>query len=239
MPLRTMDAVGYAIDTLLFTPSMSGHTAIDRAIRTGKVAGAEMEAANFLRQASFRLLEISEDRGGGLLAATDLVSNERLTLFDPESPMARGGRWARRTCLYEDVHVTVGPVTPLDDDMLAVAAPFMDKGRGLKKPLRCAEALYEHFIRHGDPLDGVNLDFLDDAEDEFPFDASDGPLHALAEEWAEKSQLPEPDADALATDPVRGLRGARAGDAQRQLPRTSNGEGAPRCSLRPHSLPSA
>ncbi|MGC2395178.1 MAG: hypothetical protein WA579_04175, partial [Rhodomicrobium sp.] len=148
MPLRAMDAAGYAIDTLLFTPSMSGHTAIDRAIRTGKVGGAEMEAANLLRQTSFRLLEITGDRGGGLLAATDLVSNERLTLFDPESPMAHGGRWARRTCLYQDVHVTVGPVTPLNDDMLAVAAPFMDKGRGLKKPLRCAEALYEHFIRH-------------------------------------------------------------------------------------------
>ena len=197
MPLRAMDAADYAIDALLFTPSMSGHTAIDRAIRTGKVGSAEMEAANLLRQTSFRLLEITEDRGGGLLAATDLVSNERLTLFDPESPMARGGRWARRTCLYQDVHVTVGPVTPLNDDMLAVAAPFMDKGRGLKKPLRCAEALYEHFIRHCDPLDGVNLDFLDDDEDEFPFDASDGPLHALAEEWAQKSQLPEPDADVL------------------------------------------
>jgi Protein of unknown function (DUF2786) len=197
MPLRAMDAAGYAIDTLLFTPSMSGHTAIDRAIRTGKVGGAEMEAANLLRQTSFRLLEITGDRGGGLLAATDLVSNERLTLFDPESPMAHGGRWARRTCLYQDVHVTVGPVTPLNDDMLAVAAPFMDKGRGLKKQLRCAEALYEHFIRHCDPLDGVNLDCLDDDEDEFPFDPSDGPLHALAEEWAEQSQLPEPDADVL------------------------------------------
>ena len=197
LPLRAMDAAGYAIDTLLFTPSMSGHTAIDRAIRTGKVGGAEMEAANLLRQTSFRLLEITEDRGGGLLAATDLVSNERLTLFDPESPMAHGGRWARRTCLYQDVHVTVGPVTPLNDGMLAVAAPFIDKGRGLKKPLRCAEALYEHFIRHCDPLDGVNLDFLDEDEDEFPFDASDGPLHALAEEWAQESQLPEPDADVL------------------------------------------
>jgi len=197
MPLRAMDAAGYAIDTLLFTPSMSGHTAIDRAIRTGKVGGAEMEAANLLRQTSFRLLEITGDRGGGLLAATDLVSNERLTLFDPESPMAHGGRWARRTCVYQDVHVTVGPVTPLNDDMLAVAAPFMHKGRGLKKPLRCAEALYEHFIRHCDPLDGVNLDFLDDDEDEFPFDASDGSLHALAEEWAQESQLPEPDADVL------------------------------------------
>jgi hypothetical protein len=196
MPLRALDAAGYAIDTLLFTPSMSGHTAIDRAIRTGKVGGAETEAANLLLQTSFRLLEITEDRGGGLLAATDLVSNERLMIFDPGSPMARGGRWARRTCLYQGVHVTVGPVLPLDDDMLAVAAPFMDKGRGLKKPLRCAEALYEHFVRHGDRLDGVNLDLLGD-EDAFPFDASNGPLHALAAEWAEESQLPEPDADIL------------------------------------------
>ncbi len=195
--LRAMDAAGYAIDVLLFTPSMSGHTAIDRAARTGKIGGTEMEAVNLLRQACFRLFEITEDRGGGLLAAEDLVSNERLTLFDPESPMARGGLWARRTCLYQGVHLTVGPVTPLDDDMLAVAAPFMDKGRGLKKPLRCAEALYEHFIRYGDPFDGVNLKFLDDEEDAFPFDAFDGPLHALAAEWAGEPQLPEPDADVL------------------------------------------
>ncbi|MGO8953903.1 MAG: DUF2786 domain-containing protein [Rhodomicrobium sp.] len=195
--LRAVDALGYAIDVLLFTPSLSGHTAIDRAMRSGKIGGAEMEAANLLRQASFRLLEITEDRGGGLLAATDLVSNERLTIFDPKSPMARGGRWARRTCLYQGVHVTVGPVTPLDDGMLAVAAPFIDKGRGLKRPLRCAEALYEHFIRHGDPLDGVDPDLLDDDEDAFPFDASDGPLHALAVEWAEERQLPEPDGDVL------------------------------------------
>jgi hypothetical protein len=201
--LRAMDAVGYAIDVLLFTPSMSGHTAIDRAMRTGKLGAAEMEAANLLRQAAFRLLEITEDQGDGLLSATDLVSNERLTVFDPGSPMARGGRWARRTCLYQGVHVTVGPVTLLDEDMLAVAAPFMDKGRSLKKPLRCAEALYEYFIRHGDPLAGVDPDLLndlrdlDDDDDAFPFDASDGPLHALAAEWARESQLPEPDGDVL------------------------------------------
>jgi hypothetical protein len=199
--LRAMDAGGYAIDVLLFTPSMSGHTAIDRAMRTGKIGGEQTEAADLLRQAIFRLIEITEDLGGGLLAASDLVSNERLTLFDPESPMARGGRWARRTCLYQGVHVTVGPVLPLDDDTLAVAAPFMDKGRGLKKQLRCAEALYEHFVRHGDPFNGVNPDLLDDLlnddDDVFPFGASDGPLHALAADWAEENQLPEPDAEDL------------------------------------------
>ena len=101
--LRAVDALGYAIDVLLFAPSLSGHTAIDRATRSGKIGGAEMEAANLLRQAAFRLLEITEESGGGLLAATDLVSNERLAIFDPESPMSRGGRWARRTCLYQGV----------------------------------------------------------------------------------------------------------------------------------------
>jgi hypothetical protein len=201
MPLRYIDAVGYAIDVLLFTPSMSGQTAIDRAMRTGKIGGAEMEAANLMRQATFRLLEIEKANGGGLLTATDLASNERLTVFDVESPMARGGRWARRTCLFQGVHVAFGPMTPLDDDLLEVAARFMDKGQGLKKPLRCAEALYEHFIRHGDPLNGLDLDALADDDDDdgdgFPFDASDGPLHALAAEWAEESKLPEPDAGDL------------------------------------------
>ena len=200
-PLRAVEALGYAIDVLLFEPSMSGQTAIDRAMRSGKIGAAEMEAANLLRKAAFRLVEIAKDSGGGLLAATDLVSNESLTIFDPESPMAAGGRWARRTCLYQGVHVTVGPATPLDEDMLAVAAPFMDRGRGLKRPLRCAEALYKHFIRHGDPLNGLDPDLLDGDDDddelEFPFDASDGPLHALAAEWAEESQLPEPAAGDL------------------------------------------
>ena len=199
-PMRAVEALGYAVDVLLFTPSMGGHTAIDRAIRTGKIGGAEMGAANLMRQSAFRLLEIEKDNGGGLLTATDLASNERLTVFDAESPMARGGRWARRTCLYEGVHVAFGPLTPLDDDLLAVADPFIERGRALKKPLRCAEALYEHFIRHGDPLNGVDLDLFagDDDDDEgFPFDASNGPLHALAAEWSQESQLPEPHADAL------------------------------------------
>ncbi len=195
--LRAVDALGYAIDALLFAPSLSGHTAIDRAIRSGKIGSAEMEAANLLRQTAFRLFEITEESSGGLLAATDLVSNERLAIFDPKSPMSRGGRWARRTCLYQGVHVTVGPVTPLDDGMLAVAARFMDKGRGLKRPLRCAEALYEHFIRHGNPLNGLDPDLFDDDDDAFPFDVSDGPLHALAAEWAQESQLPEPAGDDL------------------------------------------
>jgi hypothetical protein len=196
--LRAVDALGYAIDVLLFAPSLSGHTAIDRAVRSGKIGDEEMEAANLLGQATFHLFEITEDRGDGFLAATDFVSNERLVIFDPQSPMALGGRWARRTCLYRGVHVTVGPATPLDDDLLAVATPFMSKGWGSKRSLRCAEALYRHFIRHGNPLSGLNPALFDDEDDDaFPFDVTDGPLHALAAEWARDDQIPEPTADVL------------------------------------------
>ena len=199
--LRAVDALGYAIDVLLFAPSLSGHTAIDRAISSGKIDDAEMEAAHLLGQATFHLFEITEDRGDGFLAATDLVSNERLVIFDPRSPMSPGGRWARRTCLYRGVHVTVGPATPLDDDLLAVAAPFTDKGWSSKRSLRCAEALYKHFIRHGDPLRGLDPVLLDDDDDDdddaFPFDVTYGPLHALAAEWARDDQIPEPTADVL------------------------------------------
>jgi hypothetical protein len=72
--LRAVDALGYAIDVLLFAPSLSGHTAIDRAISSGKIDDAEMEAAHLLGQATFHLFEITEDRGDGFLAATDLRS---------------------------------------------------------------------------------------------------------------------------------------------------------------------
>ena len=200
--LRAVDALGYAIDVLLFAPSLSGHTAIDRVISSGKIDDAEMEAAHLLGQATFHLFEITEDRGDGFLAATDLVSNERLVIFDPRSPMSPGGRWARRTCLYRGVHVTVGPATPLDDDLLAVAAPFTDKGWSSKRSLRCAEALYKHFIRHGDPLRGLDPVLFDDDDDDddddaFPFDIIYGPLHALAAEWARDDQIPEPTADVL------------------------------------------
>ena len=103
--LRAVDAVGYAIDVLLFTPSMSGQTAIDRAMRTGKIGGAEMEAANLMRQATFRLLEIAKDNGGGLLAATDLASNERLNVFDADRPWrvaddGRGAPVCTRACTW-------------------------------------------------------------------------------------------------------------------------------------------
>lgn len=200
MHLRAVDAFGYAVDTLLFARSMNGHTPVDRVIRNGKLDDAEIEAANLLRQAAFHLFEITQDRGDGFLAAKDLVSNERLLIFDPQSPMSCGGRWAQRTCLHRGVHITVGPVMPLDDELLAVAMPFIEKGWGTNRSSRCAEALYKHFVRHGDPLRGLDPALFDDEDendDPFPFDVTDGSLHALAEEWALDDQITEPSADAL------------------------------------------
>ena len=51
--LRAVDALGYAIDVLLFTPSLSGHTAIDprhpqRQIRRRGDGGGKSHAASHL-----------------------------------------------------------------------------------------------------------------------------------------------------------------------------------------------
>ncbi|MDR3423613.1 MAG: DUF2786 domain-containing protein [Alphaproteobacteria bacterium] len=191
--LRMIDAIGFAVDLGLFTPSMTGQTAIDRLIRNGKIATPEEKAAAaLLRGSIFRLIEITGDLGEGLFEATDLASGENLILFDQKMFCREGARWALRTCFYEGVNISAGPVTPINDPMMEEARPFIVKGRGLKNPLRCAEALYRYFIRYGNPLDGINPDLLSDEDDDFPYDADDGPVHELAAQWAKGNALPEP-----------------------------------------------
>ncbi|MFH1158392.1 MAG: DUF2786 domain-containing protein [Pseudomonadota bacterium] len=191
-PMRAMDALGYALDLALFTPSvLSGQTAIDRLIRSGKInAPEEKEAAASLRNSVFRLVGITGMPEKGLFEAFDLASGENIILFDQKMPPRDGARWALRTCLCDGVHISVGPVTPVDDNMMEAAQRFIDKGRGLKNPLRCAETLYRHFIRYGAPMIGIHPDMLD--KEEFPFDADDGPVHSLAARWAAMDTLPNP-----------------------------------------------
>ncbi len=193
MSLRAVDALGYALDLSLFAPSMTGQTAVDRVLRNGKLsAPEEREAAELLRRSVFRIIEINEVFSEGLYAATDLASEESFIIFDPKMLNREGARWALRTCMFENIAISVGPVTPVNDDMMVLAHSFIDKGSALKTPLRCAEELYRYFIRNGNPLDGVNPDLFPDDDDEFPFDAADGPVHAVAFQWAEKDSLPEP-----------------------------------------------
>ena len=192
--LRAIDALGYAIDLALFAPSMTGQTAIDRALRKGNVATPEEQyAAELLRRSIFRLIEITGNPGEGFFEATDLASGDSFLLFDQKMSCREGARWVLRTCLFENVALSVGPVTPINDEMLEIAKPFIDKGRGLKNPLRCAEALYRFFIRNGNPLSGINPDlYLNDEGADFPYEADDGPIHALAFQWAKEDVLPEP-----------------------------------------------
>jgi hypothetical protein len=192
--MRMTDALGYAIDLALFTPSPSGQTAVDRARRSGKYRLPEdIEAAGLLSSAVFRLIELGEDVGGGLFRARDLASNETTTIFDPKMSLHEGRRWALRGCLFEDIVIAIGPVTQLSESMLNATQPFIVPGRGLKNPLRCAETLYRHFLRQSDPFDGIKADALKEAA--FPFDAEDGGIHAIAARWAAQERLPEPTAE--------------------------------------------
>jgi hypothetical protein len=192
--MQMTDALGYAMDLALFTPSLSGQTAIDRARRSGKYKTPyDIETAKLLSTAVFRLLELSNDVGGGLFRARDLASDETLTIFDPKMSLREGRRWILRGCLFEGVVIAVGPVTPLSESMLEAARPFIVPGRGLKNHLRCAETLYRHFLRHSDPFDGIKAEALKEAA--FPFDAEDGGIHAIAAKWAAQERLPEPTAE--------------------------------------------
>ncbi len=190
---RAIDALGYALDLALFTPSLMGQTAVDRLMRSGKlITSAKREAALLLRNSVFRLIQITQGLGKDLYEAVDLASGETLVLFDQTMGLREGDSWALRTCFYENAHLSIGPVTPLDPAMLEIAKPFINHGRSLKNPLRCAEALYRHFIRHGDPMAGVNPKAFEEVL--FPFDKEDGPIHALAVRWADFDTLPEPSA---------------------------------------------
>lgn len=189
--MQMTNALGYAVDLALFTPSLSGQTAIDRARRSGKYKTPDdIEAAGLLASAVFRLIELSQEIGGGLFRARDLASDEALTIFDLKMSMRDGTLWILRGCFFEGVVIAVGPVTPLSESMLEAAQPFIVPGRGLKNPLRCAETLYRHFLRHGNPFDGIKAEALKEAA--FPFDVEDGVIHGIAAKWAAQERLPEP-----------------------------------------------
>jgi hypothetical protein len=205
LSLRTVDALGYALDLALFTPAaISGQTAIDRMIRNKKGSSREeAEAASTLKNAVFRLIALTGTVSAdapeqGLFAARDLASGENIVLFDRKIAFRAGARWALRTCLFDGVHIAIGAATPLDDGIMEVARKFIDEGRGLKNPSRCAEALYRHFIRYGDPRSSLSPDQIDALDrKEFPFGAEDGPLHDLAARWSVQETLPEPGSDDL------------------------------------------
>lgn len=180
------EAMSLATDLVLFAPSASGATAIDRLARRRKAANAEESLAiEALRRAQFRVTRVEAREAAGLVRLRDLISGELLEVVDKQIPTdAVGLRIAVRSGpLGDGRHALIGPITPLDDTACGVALGFRrPDGNGLSNPQRCAEAVYRHVLRHGGiEIRGLNAPSEDDAG---PLDPEACDLADIAQDWA-------------------------------------------------------
>jgi len=191
------DALLMAMDLALFTPSASGQTAFDRMARqrTG-LSADEAAVLAAMRQAAFRIMQVAEGGTDGS-RLRDIATGEVLRLPGGSigADLAGLPLAARLAPVGDGQHIFVSCVTPLDEAGLAAASMFIRPGnRGLSNPQRCAEAIYRHVLRYGNPrIPGLN-DPLD-GDDGLPEDASE--LDHIALRWA------EPDAPHTAEDVQR------------------------------------
>lgn len=205
------EAIALAGDLLMFAPSPSGKTAMDRLIGSRRWPADADDAIQALRRIRFRLLVIRDHDGSDVFRVEDLATGEALSLFDDTiPPSAVGVPFTARLVPIGigDGHVAFGPIIPLDEAGLAVAMGFVRPGhRGLSNPHRCAEAVYRHVVRHGGPeIPGMNRPpegLTQDEGNAFPYGPEDSDLDALAHAWAELPPEVEPPPDGLAT--ARGL----------------------------------
>ena len=200
--LLIMEAFALAGNLLLFAPSLTGSTPVERFMRQRRAdASAEGRAAmGALAKASFRLFRAKSRATPDMLVAEDLASGETLTLFDADIPGAAMGAAlaARLAPLPDGRFVAIGPLTPLDAEALAEGLSFVRPGRGLSNPQRCAGAVYRHVMRHGGlRIGGLNA-FSKDALEEFDGRDEEGvcdELGLLAHAFAAGKRGEEPDAD--------------------------------------------
>lgn len=182
-----------AMALALFAPSLTGQTAIDRFARQHKAASPDETAAiEALRRSSFRLLNLEAHQAPGGFLVRDLATGEKLHLLDSEiQPVCVGLTIAVRVCpIEDDIVVTVGPITPLDEVMLDLAQQSIRPGGRGFAAQRCAETLYRHATRYGTPqVEGLNAPSAD-APGLFPFGPEDGPLHHLAFTLAQSGAEP-------------------------------------------------
>ncbi len=192
--LLVADALGMAMDLALFTPAGSGATAFDRLARQRGTMGPEEAAAlDALRRAQFRLLRV-EAVSEAIAQLRDLVTDELLPVCDDSIGVEAVGvpLVGRLAPVGDGRYVFAGGVTPLDEAGLAVAGGFVRPGgRGLLNPLRCAEAVYRHALRHGTP-DVPGLNRPPEGEDDGLGEAMDE-LDLLALRWAEPGTTRDPD----------------------------------------------
>src|SRR6185312_2192901 len=180
-----------------------GMTAIDRLARHRKPKNRDEAAAmDALRQPRFRVMRVEEREDGCVVRLLDLASGETLRILGEHIPVPCTGLSlvGRTAPLGGDSYALVGPITPLDEAARAVALGFMrPDGKGLSNPLRCAEAVYRHVIRHGGlEIPGLNR-LPDDGREDDPFadEGEDGELDAIARHWAKLDANARPSADAI------------------------------------------
>jgi hypothetical protein len=189
-------AVALATDLVMFAPSASGKTALDRLLHSRRPASADEAAAiAALRRLRFRLLTIHDVEAPGVLRVADLATGESLRLFDDDIPSAAVGVSITARLVptgFADGHVVFGPIAPLDAAGRAVAMGFVRPGpRGLSNSHRCAEAVYRHVVRHGGPWPSLEIEG-------FPYGPEDTALDAIAHAWAGLPPEAEPPPDSLA-----------------------------------------
>lgn len=200
-------AMGLAGLVVLFTPSLTGASPLDRFIRDRRAAadGETRAALDGLARAEFHLLRVLSRAAHECFLVEDLASGETLRLRDADWPdrilQLEIAAWLAP--LPSGDRLAVGPVLPLNEAARDEGLSFVRPGRGLVNPRRCAAAVYRHVVRHGGLLiEGVNTlaeeDIPDDLADEGePSDA----LHSAAEEFARTQHGPAP------AETIREVRG--------------------------------
>ncbi len=139
-----------AADLELFTPSLSGATAVDRHRNKAQPQSqTERAALVALGAAQFRLVRIEDRVGTNVVRLQDLVTQESLLLLDSRiSSAAAGWPSAMRLCpLASGRHLLISPLFALDETTLAAAMKFARPGRPLSH--RCAANLYRDVARRG------------------------------------------------------------------------------------------
>ena len=192
------DALPLAMDLTAFLPSFSGSTAAERYARQRKpVDRTEAIALEGFKRARFRLLIIDSRQSADFVRVNDAATSESLVLFDRHVLSATvGWRVAARVCaLSGGAAMTIGHLTPLDEDAFEVAMGFVRPGKGLINPERCAAAVYRHVVRRGAPrIPGLNLFPVADR-------AADAPepegMDALARLWADLAPGAEPEPEEI------------------------------------------
>jgi hypothetical protein len=196
---RAAEAMIFALELSIFTPSMSGARPIDRMARQFKAKTFDDAAAlEALKKARFTLFRILSARQNHIFEAEDLATGETFLFLEQSlQPSALGRGIAARICrLDKGFYVATSPKIPLDETALAVAKEFVRPGKGLINDQRCAAAVYRHFVRHRVDV-GLGFGVPPEPEEAFAPSHPDDELDAIAWDWIELAEGAEPSRDDL------------------------------------------